>query len=239
MVKGDIFDYFGLAGYTNEQLKQMGYIVWMPVQEPGSWLGEGDTGTFMNLPDNGLRAEEAGDYGGWGGRNTNALVSFQLGDSTAADTTLKGMLSSISTLGIPNEHPDENTFPDFFPAAQRDFASRLKWSVTSRYADANHAPEVSLKGPPDIKAFPGEQVQLVGNVSDPDGDAVSVKWWQFRVGSYPHEVAIANPASARTKVVVPADALAGQTIHLVLEATDNGSPALTRYQRVVIHVRQR
>ncbi|MFS2190141.1 nucleoside hydrolase-like domain-containing protein [Mucilaginibacter sp. Mucisp84] len=56
MVKGDIMDYFGLSGHTNDELKKMGYIVWMPVQEKGSWLGEGDDPTFMNMLDNGLRA---------------------------------------------------------------------------------------------------------------------------------------------------------------------------------------
>jgi hypothetical protein len=35
---------------------------------------------------------------------------------------------------------------------------------------------------------------------------------------------------------VPADAVAGQTIQLVLEATDGGTPALTRYGRVVVTV---
>ena len=68
MVKGDIMDYFGLPGYSNDELKKMGYVVWMPVQTKGSWLGEGDDHTFMNMPGNGLRAYEAGSYGGWGGR---------------------------------------------------------------------------------------------------------------------------------------------------------------------------
>jgi hypothetical protein len=36
--------------------------------------------------------------------------------------------------------------------------------------------------------------------------------------------------------VVPADAAAGQTIHIILEATDNGVPAMTRYQRVILTV---
>ncbi|HPP92640.1 MAG TPA: DUF1593 domain-containing protein, partial [Bacteroidales bacterium] len=51
MVKGDRLDYFGLSGYTDEQLRKMGYIVWMPVQKKGSWLGEGDNHTFMNMLD--------------------------------------------------------------------------------------------------------------------------------------------------------------------------------------------
>ena len=40
MVKGDIMDYFGVAGKSNAELKKMGYVVWMPVQPKGSWLGK-------------------------------------------------------------------------------------------------------------------------------------------------------------------------------------------------------
>ncbi len=44
----------------------------MPPQEKGSWLGEGDNATFMNMLDNGLRAYEKGNFGGWGGRVVEA-----------------------------------------------------------------------------------------------------------------------------------------------------------------------
>ncbi len=86
MVKGDRLDYFGFSGYTTEQLRQMGYVVWMPVQEKGAWLGEGDDFTFMNLLGNGLRAYEVGSYGGWGGRVVNGAkgVSFQMSDTSQA-----------------------------------------------------------------------------------------------------------------------------------------------------------
>jgi len=47
---------------------------------------------------------------------------------------------------------------------------------------------------------------------------------------------LSNPTSLATSMQVPADATAGQTIHLILEATDNGTPALTRYQRIVVSV---
>src|SRR5262249_1239298 len=68
MVKGDRTDYFGLSGYTAEQLKEMGYMVWLPPQEKGTFLGEGDTPTFINLIEIGLRAYENPLWGGWGGR---------------------------------------------------------------------------------------------------------------------------------------------------------------------------
>jgi hypothetical protein len=38
-------------------------------------------------------------------------------------------------------------------------------------------------------------------------------------------------------MTAPSDARPGQTIHLILEATDDGTPALTSYQRVVATVR--
>jgi len=217
MVKGDIFDYFGMSDYTGEELKKMGYVVWMPVQEKGSWLGEGDNPTFMNMLDNGLRAYEDGSYGGWGGKQVTPGVGMGFPDPAQKET------------GPP--------FPNFWPAAQLDFAARLKWSVTPKFKDANHEPKVSVKGPLNITARPGEKIKLDGVISDPDGDAVSIKWWQFKAGSYQGDVIISNATSASTEIFVPADATAGQTNHLILEATDNNSSLpLTRYQRVIITV---
>src|SRR5215831_10139365 len=97
MVKGDIMDYFGLSGHTNEQLRKMGYVVWMPVQEKGSWLGEGDDPTFMNMLGNGLCAYEDGSYGGWGGRQINKQQTnpFSL---PANDTSQQAMVSALSSM---------------------------------------------------------------------------------------------------------------------------------------------
>jgi hypothetical protein len=131
----------------------------------------------------------------------------------------------------------EGAYPDFFPQSQRDFAARLKWSVTPAYGNANHEPVVRIEGPLTVLAAAGEKIRLNGAVSDPDGNAVSIRWWQFQVGSYPKEVAILKPDSAQTEILIPKDAVSGQTIHIVLEASDNGKPSLTRYQRVIITVR--
>jgi hypothetical protein len=231
MVKGDKMDYFGFSGYANEQLRSMGYVVWMPVQEKGSWLGEGDDFTFMNMLGNGLRAFEEGSYGGWGGRQISKqqVNPFSL---PANDTSQQAMVSALTSMS-----KGANEYPDFFPAAQQDFAVRLKWCITPKYSDANHEPMVTIEGPLNVLASPGETIRLNANVSDPDGNKVSIKWWQFQVGSYPNKVGISNPTSLQPKVTIPKDAVAGQTIHMILEATDGGSPALTRYQRVIITVK--
>jgi hypothetical protein len=211
MVKGDIFDYFGFSGLTGEQLKAMGYIVWTPVQEEGSWISEGDTSTFLNLLDNGLRAYEDATFGGWGGRQ-----GIDIG---------------------PNGPDPQYASVRFFRAAQRDLAARLKWSVTPTFRGANHEPKVRIRGPLNVSARPGGTVRLKGTVSDPDGDAVTAQWWQYaEADSYPEQVALADSTALATSLRVPADAASGSTIHLILQATDNGTPALTRYQRVIVSV---
>jgi hypothetical protein len=238
MVKGDIMDYFGLTGYSNDQLRKMGYVVWMPVQDKGSWLGEGDDFTFMNMLGNGLRGYEEGSYGGWGGREAGKEAnnfSFQL-----SDTSQQAMVSALSSsTAQANKSADALAYPDFFPAAQRDFAARLKWSVTPKYANANHAPVVTIEGPISVLASPGETIKLNSKVFDPDGDNVSIKWWQFFVGTYQNKVDISKPNAAQIKLLVPKDAGPGQTIHVIVEATDNGTPSLTKYQRVIISVRNK
>jgi len=237
MVKGDIMDYFGLSGYSNDQLRQMGYVVWMPVQEKGSWLGEGDDGTFMNMLGNGLRAYEKGTYGGWGGRQINdeELKGFSL---QMNDTSQEAMVSALSSL-TNKLNKNTNAYPNFFPAAQNDFAARNKWSITSKYADANHAPVITIEGPLNVLASPGETIRLNANVADPEGDIVSIKWWQFQVGAYPDNIDISYEKTTRAKVMIPKDTSPGQTIHVILEVTDNGSPNLTSYQRIIIFVRNR
>jgi hypothetical protein len=231
MVKGDRLDYFGFAGYTSEQLRGMGYIVWMPVQPKGAWLGEGDDPTFMDMLGNGLRAYQAGPYGGWGGRQISTQVRNDF-SMPATDTSQQAMVSALSSLNKTG-----NDYPDFFPAAQRDFAARLKWSVTQTYAGANHAPVVKLDGPLNILASPGETIKLNGTVSDPDKNEVSIQWWPMQVGTYPGKINISNPDSRQAKLTIPKDAVAGQTIHVILEAKDNGSPSMTAYQRLIITVK--
>ena len=209
MVKHDIFDYFGYAGMSEAQLDSMGYITWMPPQETGSWISEGDTPTFMNLLDNGLRGYLDATYGGWGGRE---------GEDIGPDG--------------PDSH---YATARFFGPAQRDLAARLKWSVTPSFDDANHEPLVEIEGPLEVDVKAGERIRFSASVSDPDGDAVTVKWWQYaEAGSYPGKVTLSNPDTLTTTLQVPADATPGHTIHLILEATDNGTPALTRYQRIIL-----
>jgi len=237
MVQGDIFDYFGLSGYTADQLKAKGYIVWTPPRPKGAFLGEGDTFTYLNLIDNGLRGHEGATPGGWAGHGAGEATA-----ATGQRPLPRITISSYDDLLRLQEQASARARPpspdpNFTPAAHNGFAARLLWSVTPTYAGANHEPKASVRGSTSVSAQPGQTIRLQGVVSDPDKNAVTVRWWQWKdVGSYPGRVTLTNPHALATGIQVPSDASAGQTIHLILEATDNGTPPLTRYQRVIISV---
>lgn len=241
MVKGDRFDYFGLAGQSTAELRAQGYIVWLPPRPKGEFLGEGDTFTFLNLIGNGLGAYRDETAGGWGSRvpvNPASQGASARPAQGGTATSMQAFMRSLEGIGIegPATRPPSPQ-PNFVPAAQNDFAARVQWTVTPTFAGANHGPTVAVRGSAVITARLGETVHLKSTTSDPDGNAVSVKWWRWKdVDTYPGAIALMDPTSLAPSFQVPTDASAGQVIQLVLEATDNGRPALTRYQRVVVTV---
>lgn len=121
---------------------------------------------------------------------------------------------------------------------QNDFAARADWCVKP-YDEANHAPVVAFVHRPDLKAAPGKTVKLnAKGTKDPDGDNLTFRWWQYReAGSYPGDITFAQNGGEKTSFVVPDDAKSGETIHVICEVTDDGTPALTRYGRVIITVK--
>lgn len=240
MVPGDRFDYFGLTGHAAAELRAMGYAVWLPPRPKGEFLGEGDTFTFLNLIDNGLDAYRDETPGGWAGRVAvnPASASDTLGAREGAATSFEDFMQRLERAGTgepPTRPPSPQ--PNFTPAAQNAFAARMRWSVTPTFAGANHEPAAAIRGSTRVPVRPGETVRLEATVSDPDGNAVMVRWWRWKeVDTYPGEVSLSDPTALMTRLRVPNDATPGQTIHLVLEATDDGMPELIRYQRLVLSV---
>ncbi|WP_240665923.1 nucleoside hydrolase-like domain-containing protein [Agromyces sp. LHK192] len=218
-------DYFGLSGYTADELRAMGYGVWTPPQPKDAWISEGDSSNFALLIDNGLRNWEDPTYGGWGGRQAlNPADPYQWRNRGVTDLYN----------GAPrNDYSAGRWFEDF----QLDFAARMQWSVTPTFDGANHAPEVSLADGVDLEAQVGAPVTLNAEAVDPDGDAVSYRWYQYaEADTYAGAIAIDGADSAQATFTVPADAPVGSTIHVILEVQDDGTPALKHYQRAVVTV---
>lgn len=232
-VKGDRFDYFGLDGYTNEQLKQMGYIVWMPIQTKGSWLGEGDTFTFMNILNNGLGASNKEYPGGWSGRTLKPEAAPTYNPFSNDTSKVKDLVISDSTLRRNTEKKaDEAVYPNFFPAVQNDFAARMQWSVTDIFKDANHAPKITIHIAKQIVTKPGKKIKLDASVIEPDGDNYTVRWWQFSSSINEPQLVIQQDNSLKATVTIPSNAAKNQKLYLVLEVTDNSTPRLTSYKTI-------
>jgi hypothetical protein len=63
---------------------------------------------------------------------------------------------------------------------------------------------------------------------------VKLKVWPYpEAGSGKAEATLSD---GRITVKIPAEAKKGDSFHVVVEGTDTGSPALTRYRRVVISI---
>jgi len=203
------------------------------VEESGrtqyDFISEGDSPAFLHILNVGLRSTEDASWGGWGGRMVQSEENpsrWEDGDHVTDYNSYTG--------------EDDTTYPQtrWIDEIQNDFAARADWCVMS-YEEANHAPMVSLTHRNDLHAASGETVRLTGDSEDPDEDSVTYRWWQYTdVDSYPGEVQISNNESATASLVIPDDTQPGETIHLILEVTDSGSPPLTRYQRVVITIEE-
>jgi hypothetical protein len=94
---------------------------------------------------------------------------------------------------------------DFTGLRSSEDPSRVRWGVSPRYGDANHAPDVSVPLE-DIVAAPGHRVQLAAKAADPDRDALSFHWWQYHeADSYPGLVELENADARNAHFRVPAE----------------------------------
>jgi hypothetical protein len=249
MVQGDKFEYMGESGKTADDLRKEGYIVWTPPRPKGEFLGEGDTGTFLSLLDNGLE--------GWRQTNRRNPATYQTASATnivpfgggaPAPGGARGAAAALPAgapaaggggFGAGGRGANAGPRPTsrFLGPVMRELAERMTWAVTPKFAGANHYPSLTVKSPT-ISAKPGDPVTLSATTKDPDGNRVSVKWWRFdNNGTYPGAITLDTTEGLTTSFRVPADAKPGDTIHIVAEATDNGALPLTRYARAVLTVK--
>jgi len=69
-------------------------------------------------------------------------------------------------------------------------------------------------------------------VADPDGDALSFRWWQQN-GIGQTKAEISNATSSSVKVEIPATFM-NDEIHIICEVHDQSKYALPAYRRIII-----
>lgn len=183
---------------------------------PQKYISEGDTPSFLNLVHNGLEADKDYTIGGWGGRGAFDDPSFP---------------NHITDKTITDDGDSHKMFWRWVPAAQNDFAARMDWCVRE-FNDANHPPIAKVKGETHRVVKPGESVTLQATASDPDGNKLTYKWWQYSdADSAVATVRIANADSLDNASFIAPDET-GKQIHIIFEVTDSGTPPLVGYQRM-------
>jgi len=195
-------------------------------------LVESDSPAFMHQINVGLRSMEDPSFGGWAGRFQRMQGNEWV---EAEDRDARGH-QAPPTPGhaLADRH---RALYRWIPAFQNDWAARADWCVKS-FKEANHPPIVKLAHGLDLHAAPGETIELSARgTTDPDGDEFTYRWWRYAdADSCAGEVEIENADKQDASFVVPEDCNEGDTIHVICEVTDNGTPPLTRYQRVIIEI---
>jgi hypothetical protein len=197
------------------------------------YIMEGDTPSFLNLIDNGLGGEISPDYGGWGGRYKLATPS---GQSRPIWT------NSPDTLAVDGKSwsSPHATVWRWREAYQNDFAARMDWCIAAKRKDANHHPAAVVNGYGgksviSMIAKPGQTVTLsASSSSDPDGNKIRYRWFQYLEAGTASRTAIAGEHTDKITFKAPNEP--DKTLHIILELRDNGSPNLFTYRRTVVTI---
>lgn len=182
---------------------------------------EGDSLAFFHVLDNGLRSFENPSWGGWGGRMRPVAVNFWT-DAYDDGNRSKGFWRWVDDL-------------------QSDFAARMDWALYGEFGRANHRPVISTaQGALRREVAPGQFVRLSVSASDPDGNALTYRWYHYRdAGDDPYlasTIPLQGDSTANASLTIPGNAL-GKEIHIIVEVKDNGiAHPLKRYARFILDV---
>lgn len=198
---------------------------------------EGDSPSFMFLINNGLNTPSHPEYGGWGGRYE--LYTPHTQKWFWEKETRPIWTDAIDkVLGIDGRLYADNraTIWRWREHFQNDFAARMDWTINS-YNEANHPPIPKINHPERFNLKAGESIKISAKSSvDPDGDTLKFNWMMYyEAGSYFKKVTLTNEKTPIVTFTAPA-LNSTQEYHLILNLTDTGTPALTRYKRVIITV---
>ncbi len=208
------------------------------------YLMEGDTPSFLYLMPNGLGTPEHPDWGSWGGRYGKVGPALGLWSD-----------STDRTKGVDNLEYTGNQVSiwRWRREFQNDFAARISWTLTPDPAHANHPPQLVINGveghaPLAITTCENRTVTLSATgTHDPDGNELAYHWWQYREatgGVNPQEVTVSGADTKDAQLTIPATLKPAPNVetppemlyHIMLSVTDEGTPPLTRYRRVLVTV---
>lgn len=191
------------------------------------WGVEGDTPSFLYVMPTGLNDPENPSDISWGGYFKSGMTADSV---TSCYTNISPEVKAVS-----RKYEEL-----FYPAVFNNFAARMAWAHEGK---GNRNPVAVVNGkkglaPIVVNARGGESITLDASQStDPDGDNINVKWSLLpEAGNADVEgVVIADPDSPKTELTLPA-LDKGSRVNVLCTVTDNGTPVLTSYRRVIIDI---
>jgi hypothetical protein len=187
------------------------------------WGVEGDTPSFLHIMPNGLNNPDKPTQASWGGYSV-----WGLGEDNNGYSFVNYSGDAYNICRKYEEH--------FYAATFNNFAARMDWA---KNGTGNRNPVIVIDGEDGIsfitkKPQPGASIVLDASAStDPDKNELTYKWWiQQEAGTYSQTVTISNSNTSKAKIKVPLNSL-GKSFHVICEVTDNDTPNLTSYRRII------
>jgi hypothetical protein len=119
----------------------------------------------------------------------------------------------------------------------------MDWTIKD-YQSANHPPDVVINGVAGkdvlrINAVVGQPVSLsAAGSSDPDGNQLRFHWIAYNEAGYRvfFQRSPSTTVSGTDNLVATIAVSSPGIVHVILAVTDNGTPNLTSYRRIILNV---
>ena len=204
------------------------------VPDKYDFLSEGDSPTFFPLfPCWGFRTLENFAWGGIAGRYHPVVDQF---NSKGEPLNLWDVSMDPYTDREGKTHEIESMWP-YVADIQRDFAARAAWVDAETFEKGEHAPALILREGLDHAESPEGEVILTPEASSPDGAEVILSARIYAEASAPWATGAGLLREGDAfRLSLPAEAQAGDRIHVIFKAQAVGHYRLVRYQQAVITV---
>lgn len=261
---GDLLDKYALMGDGNhlegeleeEQRGTDAYLEKNPQYNRYDFISEGDSPSFFYLFNNGLRSLEDPSYGGWGGRFgavsdklwvSNVLDFDPYTNQYEAEYSLMRWFDDIQNdfaaradWCIADKYEDANHAPTVTVKEGIDLtaAAGEKVTLTASAVDPD-GDDISFKWWRYSEADTYEDSKVEKNevVNDDSLGLLLSVTRKLAKDEVVDSITLDGSDTDTVTFNVPEDAKSGDTIHIVVEAKDNGKFTLKHYQRVIITVK--
>lgn len=262
--KGPLLEKYAVMGDGNiipgapyeEQRGTDDYLKSHPEFKRYDFISEGDTPSFLFLIDNGLRSVENPTYGGWGGRF--AMESAHLWNNTAFDFNPyinKYEAEYTLTRWFDDIQDDFAARVDWAVAKSYKEVNHNPTVIVKEGLNLNVKPGQKIvlhakASDPDgdkvsFKWWRYHEADTYQEYKGPINNAIKLEMYGLEFGASRElakdeiidSIKLKGANTNTVKFEVPKDAKSGETIHIIVEAIDNGKHNLKHYQRVILTVK--